>query len=57
MEVRVGDPLPNSIILKDAKGKKMEQKVEYEWIPVSCKPCGVFWHTGARCLKKEKAQR
>lgn len=53
----MGDPLPNFIILKDAKGMKMEQKVDYEWIHVSCKLCGIFGHTEARCLKKEKDQR
>lgn len=27
LKVKVGDPLPNSFILKDARGMDMEQKV------------------------------
>ncbi|KAM7462232.1 hypothetical protein LguiA_030353 [Lonicera macranthoides] len=39
---------------RDENGNKYWQKVEYEWIPVSCKGCGVFGHTDARCPKKPK---
>lgn len=33
------------------EGRRMKQKVEYEWVPASCKYCGIFGHIEARCLK------
>lgn len=44
------DPLPNVIVLKNEKGETLELMVGYEWIPVSCKKCGVFGHSESRCM-------
>lgn len=57
MEVRVGYPLPNIIVLKDATGGSLEQHVEYEWVPMSCKNSGVFGHMEARCKKKQNVSK
>lgn len=54
VEIKVGSTLPELVILQDEDGNRVMQKVEYEWIPVSCKDCGVFGHTDARCPKKTK---
>lgn len=40
--------LPQSITLDDACGNMVEQMVEYEWLPASCKHCKVFEHSNAK---------
>ncbi|KAM7469198.1 hypothetical protein LguiA_007381 [Lonicera macranthoides] len=53
LSITVGDALDKMVSWKDARGRCMEQKIEYEWVPMSCKFCGVFGHTEARCNKKQ----
>lgn len=54
IEVKAGATLPEEILLQDVNGSRSMQKIEYEWIPVSCSHCNVFGHIEARCPKKAK---
>ena len=54
VEIKSGDVLPQMIGVQDEDGSQFEQKVEYEWIPMSCVGCGFFGHTDARCPKKPR---
>ena len=54
VEIKVGAKLPEVVMVQDETGNIVEQKIEYEWLPVSCGNCGVFGHAETRCLKKPK---
>lgn len=44
-------------MLEDACGNRVNQRVEYEWLPVSRKHCKVFGHSDAKCTEKLKLQQ
>ncbi|KAM7528944.1 hypothetical protein LguiB_032354 [Lonicera macranthoides] len=52
-EHNCGGVLPEMVSWRDARGRCMDEKIEYEWVPMSCKSCGVFGHTNDRCLKNQ----
>ena len=54
VEIKAGDPLPEIITINGHNGLVIDQKVEYKWIPNSCKHCGVFGHLEAKCLRMQK---
>lgn len=49
VELKVNDPRLNQIPYMDEKGRLASQKVEYEWIPPSCKTCTKFGHDIKHC--------
>lgn len=58
VEIDVTKPLTYSISVEDSEGKRVDQKVVYEWTPPFCKKCNKVGHD---CDKnhqpKQKSQK
>lgn len=44
-------------MIKDLNGDMLRQRVEYDWLPVTCKNCNMFGHQETHCNKKVKLQQ
>ena len=52
VEVRIDQEFPELIQFLDEKGVIIDQRVEYDWLPISCSICKGMGHTMEKCHKR-----
>ncbi|XP_059288637.1 uncharacterized protein LOC132041991 [Lycium ferocissimum] len=54
VEVQIDTPLPDVVLLKNERGKVIEQRVTYDWKPSICKVCQKYGLIEDICRKNKK---
>eukprot|EP00252_Welwitschia_mirabilis_P002186 TRINITY_DN1208_c1_g1_i1.p1 TRINITY_DN1208_c1_g1~~TRINITY_DN1208_c1_g1_i1.p1 ORF type:complete len:109 (+),score=10.27 TRINITY_DN1208_c1_g1_i1:913-1239(+) len=52
IEISAKNELLTDILLKGPNGERLEQNVEYEWMPAKCTYCKFFGHKTENCKSK-----
>ncbi|XP_021836358.2 uncharacterized protein [Spinacia oleracea] len=53
IEVKVDQDFPSVIHFQNEKGAKVDQKVNYDWIPLTCAHCGGMGHDKLNCTRNK----
>ncbi|CAI9089711.1 OLC1v1024331C1 [Oldenlandia corymbosa var. corymbosa] len=56
VEIDPQTELPDTVTLKGPGGIRIEQKLEYEWVPAKCTHCICFGHSSEHCKSKPRKQ-